>query len=229
MNKKIIIGLCIFFFLYNKTILRAQAIRLNLLDYSSVIKGGDVSGFYAGFGYEQNVGDRIAVSLEYNFSYLNNTTEYDQYYNSSYYDNSGNSSYLTFDYFIAYPSKELAWQSKYFFNDNDEGSWYIASGIAYKSIKYNWGITDINADYNYPVPPELAEGKFEESVAVIPLSLKLGYRNSIDGIFGDYFIGINYNTGGSSPDDVILKNYLQGVIRKINFSFGLNFGFGWAK
>ena len=200
-----------------------QSIRLNYF-CSSVFENLGASHYYYGFGYEQNLGSRLAVSLEYNRGY-----SFDDYVNGNivFPDGTG------VQYSLNMPWTEFSYQSKYFFSDNDDGTAYLSMGIAYRNVKSEMQNVSYSGMGTSPIPQE-ATG----TESLIPISLKLGYRGSIDGLFGDYFIGINYIPGGSSKNTGInsIDNYplldsenrTVDCYKSIAFTFGMAFGIGWA-
>src|SRR4051794_26489757 len=97
----------------------SQSIRLNYLCESVVQKITGASNFYYGFGYEQNLGSNIAVSLDYNRGY--NISEEPGYNTLSYTENND---YISFNYAVSAPWTEFSYQSKYFISGVDEGSFY---------------------------------------------------------------------------------------------------------
>jgi hypothetical protein len=202
---------------------QSNAIRFNAIDYSPSLKGMGVAGMYVGLGYERNVNGYLAVSLEANTSYLNEDDSGGDYYVGDY----NGPNYLSFAYALKYPWKEVAWQSKYFFSGNDDVSWYFGTGIAYRRIQIKWDIFGASAQ-NISIPGTLADGEYQESFSVFPLSFRLGHRNELDGLYTDYFIGLNINLGSVDPSDPVLKDYIvYNELSALNFCVGLNFGVGW--
>lgn len=218
----------------------AQAIRFNTICYSrDFVSSFDeqnvtnpMSNWFAGLGYEQNIGDRIAISIDINSSLGKLFGEEDEQYRSFDYYEPG-SQYLS-SYEFSYSSyityTELNYQSKFFFNTNDDGSGYISSGIGLKFVRWN-----LSPSTNYYTPPDeiaslLPSQNIEEKKLIIPVSLRLGHRGSLDGVFGEYFFGVSYNIGaGNFPEDSYLKNfYDKKPMRSLSFNIGYLWGIGWA-
>lgn len=218
----------------------AQGIRVNTFCYTNDFKAkvdedgptNSFSNWFVGIGYEQNVGNRIAVSLDINSS-LGKLfgSESEQSKTIDYYDNNYQ---FTTSYSINYTSyisyTELNYQSKYFFNDNDDASGYISSGIGLKFVNWTYKAVDGYGS----VPPEISylvpRNSIEEKLLVIPLSLRFGRRGSIDGAFGEYFFGFSYNLkAGNLPQSDELKNFFnEKPMRGFAFNLGYLWGIGWA-
>lgn len=143
----------------------------------------------------------------------------------------GSNLYYSYYYTSVISYTELSYQSKYFFSDNDDNSGYISSGIGLKFVKWTFDaseISEIPAGLILPYPSDL----LEEKLTVVPLSLKLGSRGSMDGFFSEYYIGFTYNLGADKlPQDDALKNFTadsEKPMNKLAFTLGYSFGIGWA-
>lgn len=179
------------------------------------------SDIYFGIGYEQNVNDRISVSGEIN-------TSLGRVYAASELETSVSvtdpitgdvsTQYYRYEFYVSY--LELKYISKYFFRSNDERSGYFASTLGFKNI--NFGYAD-----EYSGAEDIEQ---KESKLIFPLGVRLGWRGSIDGWFGDGFIGAGINIGaGKEPKDAVVKAFNEGSsISKVYFTAGYCFGIGWA-
>ena len=201
-----------------------QAIRVNYIGFSGYQKAVVPANYYYGFGYEQNIGKRIAILFEYNKGY-----ELDE--NSGHYFFDDINSPVSFNYGLEIPWYEFAYQSKYFFTGNDDGSWYVSSGIALRKATYTMDIYSANYNQSGLPATSIPLGVTQKSYSLIPLSFKVGWRNSIDGWFGDYNIGISYipggnyrNTGNPNIDQYLTKQGIRSFCINVGFSFGV----GWA-
>lgn len=213
---------------------KAQAIRINLLDYSNAVSQESENGMYIGLGYEQNLDTKISVSLEYNYYWASHVSpdNSDRYLNSA--SENFQNGYYNYKYGITHPTSEIRYMSKYHFYNNVNNSWYIASSIGIKFMKYNWYLTDTSSYTSsgptVSLPSDFETGLFEEKKTLFPVCLRLGFSNGNDGFFGDYFVGINYNLGaGKIPDSPTLKYAYPTTLSKINICYGLNIGIGWVK
>jgi hypothetical protein len=209
--------------LAGSSLAQTHAIRFNVIDYSPFLKEMGVAGMYVGLGYEQNIDEYLAVTLEANTHFVN-----EDFSGGDYFVGNGNGSgYVSFGYDLKYPWKELAWRAKYFFSGNDDVSWYFSSGVGYRRANIKWQI--FGTDYqNVAVPATLRDGEYQEGFSIFPLGFRLGHRSELDGIYADYFIGINFNLGSVEPSDPVLKDYIvYHELSSMNVCFGLNFGVGW--
>ena len=202
-----------------------QAIRVNYVGYSGYQKSVSTSNYFYGFGYEHNIGSKIALQFEYNKGY-----SLDENYGYYYYDNIN--SPVNFEYNLEIPWYEFAYQSKYFFSGNDEKSFYISSGISMRMAKYNMEIYSVSYNpQNVTAPPPIPTGLIIKSYNLFPISLKVGWRNTIDGWFGDYNFGISFIPGANNrkSGNPNIDQYLKDEgLKNISFNIGLTFGFGWV-
>ena len=216
-----------------------QAVRWNYLgiadplisDNGSIGSGNEINlPLYNGLGYEQNFGNRIALSLEYNISFNNLSRTSKTMLNSGHFDGNYNSDGYSFG--VDFPMHEISYQSKYFFRDNDERATYVSFGLALHTINYTWSI---RKNYYYSsgttlVPDDFREGDFKESVTTVPLTIRLGARGAINGSFGDYSIGFRYNlSGDKGPTNKTYKYVAESSLRDLSFIFCMSWGIGWAK
>jgi len=202
-----------------------QGIRVNWLGASFFEKTNGKS-FYFGGGYEQNIGTAIAVSLEYNFGYSFGDGE-----ESVQFQFPKDGDVYTVEYLPLMPWSEFSYSSKYFFSGNDDDSWYVSSGLAIRTVKYNLNLLSAysNSSGNYATGlfPETVE---EKSIVLTPITFKFGVRSSIDDWFQDYAIGFSYIPGGSSKKTgyTTIDTYAPGSFKNFAFTFSLAFGLGWA-
>ena len=204
-------------FLLVHSFVHAQSIRWNLSGFTF----GKTANFYTGLGYDHNLNHRIGLLLDVNlgvslrnqnsenFKYAENGNEYQSYYDIQ-------------EYWW-----EIAYQSKYFFSDNDERSFYVASGIAYRPYKFEIEINTYNLSSNGPAKYET----YKKTIVMLPLSLRLGLRGSISGFFGDISFGMTYLPGAESKK--LNLTYVDEVFVPIENSlvFGMNLalGIGWKR
>jgi len=193
------------------------------------VKQENSKTYYYGFGYEQNLGTKVAVSLEYNKGYSLSTVDYTPLSYYEYYDQVGLG--YSFYYGHAITWSEIAYISRYFFDYNDDGSWYLSSGIGLRTAKIEIVTENISYDTPYFSQATQFQNLKSSNVTLIPISFKVGYRNSIDGFFGDYFLGLTYipgaedkGSGNKAFDTFINKKYFN----NISFNFGICIGIGWA-
>jgi hypothetical protein len=201
-----------------------QAIRLNYFG-ASYFENTSKKHYYYGFGYEQNVGTHISVSLEYNRGY--SFDEEDEYLYLQYAEN-GNT--YDIEYYNSMPWSEYSYQSKYFFNGNEDDGWYISSGVSIRTVKYELFVASANVNGNYAVGL-FPESPGSKSITLFPISLKFGYRNAIDWWFQDYMLGISYIPGGSTKPTgyaTIDNHATQTSFKNLAITFSLSFGIGWA-
>lgn len=215
----------------------AQGIKFNTLCWSNDFKSkvdeesttNFMSDWYYGIGYEQNIGDKLAVSLCFNSSLGKTFGKEDVNTKYIYYtDINGNENSYPYEYtsYISYTG--LSYESKYFFNENDDNSMYVSSGIGFKSVKWTFIAA---SDYN--IPDSLitfTAGTMIDKTTIIPLSIKIGGRGSMDGWFGDWFLGFNYNLGVDKlPAKQSFKDLeFEKPMHKLAFTAGYSFGIGWA-
>jgi hypothetical protein len=204
-----------------------QSIKFTYLGYNSWQNYEGQRNMYYGGGYEQNVTDRISVSLDYNSGY---TLDEDKWSSVTFTD--GTYGY-SFDYIVTAPWQELAYTSKFFFTENDDRSWYISSGIAYRTTTVDVQVLPNYFDPVYAsVGQEIGMGINKKRQSLFPITMRIGGRGSIDSWFGDYFIGLTFvpgasgaGTGNKTLDNAIGKKYF----RTLSVSIGIALGIGWSE
>jgi len=224
MKKFSCIVLVLFFFGSFKSRVDAQAIRFNYFCGSFVEHTVSKTNLFYGIGYEQNFGKRIALSLEYNKGFGIGENDY-----VSVRFRDANQEGYDFDYLTTLPWSEFAYQAKYFFADNDEDAGYISSGISVRSINARTDVVHLQYDSTYISTVGAMGGVIEEKITLFPISIKFGYRGSIDGFFGDYFVGIHLIPGAAGKN---VAPKLASLVETKFFSataitFGMSFGIGW--
>ncbi len=196
----------------------SQGIRVNAacFNLSENSQNGQYSSSHNGFvgiGYLQDIGTKLSVSLEYNKSW-----DVSDYGTSDIDETTSGNIYI---YSLDMPWSEIAYESRYFFTDNDEAAFYISSGIAYRTIDTKF------TDFTYG-NSEVTKKTYH----VLPITLRIGHRGSMDGFFGDLFVGTTFIPGASSikPGPTIFHDEVDhSFIRGLSFNFGWSMGIGWAK
>ena len=215
----------------------SQAFRMNYLGVANPLHTGTEATtlpFSIGLGYEQNIGYRLAVTLEYNISYDNFINPRVIIGNDGEeYPHSGTTKDQTpynFDYALTYPMSEIGYQSKYFFLDNDDHSAYFSTGLSLLMIDYTWKIRG-NSYNNAQPPSDFKTGSFRETITSVPISFRFGYRGPTNGFFGDYSFGFKYNLSGDKQPTLSSYHYVndESALRDFSFVMNLSWGFGWAK
>lgn len=208
----------------------AQAIRFNLLGLNSAHSTEGARVLFAGIGYEQNVFDKLAVSLEYNFGYTF-SIQSDEYYDESI--NHLSSEEYSYMYSLEVPWSEIAYQSKYFFRDNTENSWYMGMGIGIKWFEYQFEILEELPGYSVTGPGPLQIKKYYQTVSAIPITFRSGFRNSIQSFFQDYNFAVGYLVGKGElkTGESRIDNYLyeKPKLNSIFMSVTCSIGIGWDK
>jgi hypothetical protein len=231
--RKTILIFCISFI---PSALYSQAVRVNYYGLNTMQEESrSIRHQFIGIGYEKNLFDKIAVSLEFNTGYnLNQFANVEPNGgNFLLIDNSGN--YYYYSYLLNIGWREFAYQSKYFFRKNTDNSFYLATGISLIAMGYEMDIVDVDDPGNNGGTGPLSLGKIEHTNIFFPVSFKFGFRNNITGIFGDYSCGISflpssgaYGTGNpkiDAADGTASFNQLKSVY----FMVAMSLGFGWYK
>jgi hypothetical protein len=201
---------------------RGQGVRVTYIGYNSFESMPGKEFMNYGLGYEQNLASHIAVSLEYFKSYGLGDETWGEYSNA---DANSND----FIYIFKAPWREFTYTSKFFFSGNDVKSAYLATGIGYRQIDFSMSTQNYNS--SSPDAEAISRGAPLQRITMVPIYLKIGSRGEIDGWFGDYFIGLNFNPGAGNQksgnqtiDNLLNEKYF----RTFSFTFGLAFGLGWA-
>ncbi len=211
----------------------AQGIRLEYFGITGISSSYNQPDFY-GFGYEQNVGDKISLGLTYRAGYDlggDGSYESDKY---SYNKTLSNSAVDQVSFNLTQTSswKEYSYSSKYHFSDNSDGSFYISNSISLFNATNTYNITDIYVNNNSTSSYDnLGTGTlYEQKITLIPMSFDLGYRSEFDGWYQDYFIGMSFLPFGSKKDvepSMLADHGVQTKFSALSFRFGLCFGIAW--
>ncbi len=167
-------------------------------------------------GFDRDINDRMSIGVDVTrsllFFGLGDLLDYDPY-----------STYGQ-DYALAQRSFGLQYRSSYFWSDMG----YIASTIGFRSIAMELNADRYNSNYN------LIEYRRTERFTLIPVGLRLGFRNDLDGWYNDVYVGLGYNIGGGKTifdgmraggEKIVLEKKHE--LKKIWFSAGYSFGIGW--
>jgi hypothetical protein len=211
--------------IFTPVVSNAQSLRFNFFDHSAFERAENGNyNWYWGAGYEHNIGDMIAVSFDYNAGLDFD----DNHYGTLFFGDQVSGGQI--EYELNLPWKEIAYQSKYFFTGNDDNSFYISSGISYRWIKYQLDVNGV--DFTGAYVGQIIPTTIEKTITQFPLSLKLGFRNSIDGWFGDYSLGASFIRGATSQGSgiPIFDDHLENsVFKDFSINFSVAFGIGWAE
>ena len=205
----------------------AQGIKATIVGFAP-FQTEDAYTPYVGFGYDQNIGEKIGLSLDFNLS-LTTRDEPGPSWTESYTDPNGLG--YRYNYGYSTPWKELAFTSRYFISGND-GSWYLSSGIAFRLIKFSTVTENIHYDPPYVSNAIQFSNIQPKNLLLTPVTFRFGYRSDLEGVYGDFFIGYSIIPGGASKgsgntefDKMIHRNYFKNSY----FCSGICVGFGWAK
>ena len=125
--KKISTGVFIvIYLLLNYTNSNSQGIKVDFLGFNGVAQNYGTPLFW-GIGYEQNFGEKISLGLTYRSGY---SFDSENSYSDVEYGFSIPNGNVSFTVFQNCSWSEFAYTSKYFFSDNSDGSYYVASGIS---------------------------------------------------------------------------------------------------
>lgn len=221
--------LILFSILLVNTNANSQAIKVDFLGYSGITERYS-NPMYWGIGYDHNLIDKLSVGLTYKKGYS---------FDDSYYINQVDYGFPTSDgdvLFSIYHKTnwhEFAFTSKYFFEDNSDGSYFVSSGISLfqATNTYDLNNLSVNGDPGPAFYGDLREGIYEQDITLIPFSLDLGRRGEFDGFYFEYNLGVGFTPFGAHPDvePASLANHgVETRFAPISFHFGLSFGFSWA-
>ena len=205
----------------------SQGIRFEYFGVSGVASQYGSLVFY-GFGYEQNVGEKISLGLTYrkgyditdgetvDVEYVNYTKALDD---------------VRIDLLQTGTWSEFSYSSKYHFTDNSDGGFYIANSLSLFNAKTIINITSIyvngSSESNYDGIGTIA---YERSITLLPLSIDLGYRSEFDGWYQDYYFGINFLPFGNNKTvqpSQLSDHGLTSKFNSLSFRFGMCFGIAW--
>lgn len=223
--KKII--LIAFLFLAMNRSSSAQAIKFYPFLVNEVHQhaAGPISG--VGLGYEQNIGDRLSWGLNFSASFpppavISESKSYP-------------GQFVNIDCNHSVSWWQLQYQSKYFNKENDGPAFYFSSAIAVQSRTQNVEIVSITKYDVYTTIPSfdgISSGStLSQNNIFIPVTFSMGVRGSLDGFFGDIFVGASYLFKTKYANNNLVTNRFgkDYSFADLAVTFGFAFGIGWAE
>jgi hypothetical protein len=208
----------------------AQAIKLTLIENNEVRRTGSNNSSY-GIGYEQNLHRRISIFVSAGFEFPDGTDDEYNYSSRSGFYQYGNDK-TSIEYSRNHTTNKLTLESRYFFRDNDDASWYIASKISFqkrKEITKILNIGNINQSVNSFHDIEV-QGEYSQNLFITPLSLIMGHRSNLEGFIFDFNFGyaflpkneyeLSIPNGSTTDKSIIFDSTI--------ITFGISIGYGWA-
>ena len=204
---------------------------MDVLGYTTLQKSY-TSTFYYGFGYEQNVGEKISLGLTYrkgysidpDYSTLVNSYSFVGYENGVGYN-------VSFDILNISNWHEFVYTSKYFFEDNLDGGYFSTSiGLVKSEIEYD--IQNIWLDQS-PVYNsfDISYGVYKQDLTLVPISFDLGSRSEFDGWYYDFYLGLSILPFGNKKDvkpQFLHNRGVETMFDPVSFHIALCFGVSWA-
>jgi len=182
---------------------------------------------YFTIGYDQNLGEKISISLTYNLGFPpSNDVELTYGFPSA----DGN---VQFSVNHICTWNEFSFTSKYFFRDNSDGSFYSSSGVSLLKAKNEYEVTSLSVDGNstYTNYGDLSEGTYDQDITLIPLFLNFGYRGEFEGWYFDVYAGMGILPFGANPDvepAALANRGVETRFAPVSFQFGITYGISWA-
>lgn len=99
------------------------------------------------------------------------------------------------DYILSQKCTGLTYRSQFFFSDNDGSAAYIGTFIGFRRLSQE--ATPIAYDNNGDTPSWARNSS--GSTTFFPLGLRLGIRGSLEGFYGDLYMGVGTSLGGEDP------------------------------
>jgi hypothetical protein len=169
-------------------------------------------------GLEHYIEDKLSISGSWRkLFYLSGG----QYAHRSY----SNTNYTT-DYSETYDSYALDFESKYFFDQIEDG-WYMSSGISYQHITLNVDVENLSYAFGNlsPTQPPFTIEEFKSTFDVFPIGFKIGNRSGNDSFVFDYYLGLMKNLGRGNVVRVNEEYLEYNRLNKVSFVIGLKMGF----
>lgn len=206
----------------------SQAIKVDFLGYNGIVDGYEKQMFY-GFGYDHNLGDKISIGLTYKSGYSLDESFYSEGVGYSFSSVDG---LVYFQVLQGIEWHEFAFTSKYFFSDNEDGSYFVSSGISLLKSKNEYYVNSLSVGgIGQESYGDISTGTYQQDVTLIPLSLDLGHRGEFDGLYFEIYSGVAFTPFGANPDaePAFLKTYgVETKFNPVSFHICLSFGFSWA-
>lgn len=197
-----------------------NGLRFAPVEYDHVMNYQDPTPVYFVFGYDRDLGQGLSSGVELALQWtwifgFEPQTPYDLQY-GDWSVNVYDKSYRTFT--VTYHSSFFPW-------DNDAG-FYLGASVGMRRISSSillaepWysGIED---------PPSPFKSRYEGTLTMFPVGLRLGVRSPMDVIYQDLYLGLGYQLGSNGtlyPQPELAGRYQQPA--GFTISLGYAFGFG---
>lgn len=218
----------LFFALILPLFSNGQGIRLEWFGVKSLAADYARPNFY-GFGYEHNVGDKISLGLTYRAGYDltdDGPTRTDISYSSTVYGDI----HFYVNQFTSW--SEFSYSSKYYFEDNEDGSFYFSNTISLFKAENTYDVTEIYNNFGSVIGgiDGIPLGVSKQKVTLVPLSFDIGYRSEFDGWYQDYYIGATFlpfgNLKAVQPSG-LANHGVEPLFSSVSFQLGLCMGISW--
>ncbi|MBP6531655.1 MAG: hypothetical protein KA285_00150 [Bacteroidia bacterium] len=183
---------------------------------------------YFRIGYDQNLGEKISVSLTYKLAFPPSNDVVLTYG----FPSADGDVRFSVNHICTW--NEFSFISKYFFFHNSEAGFYSASGISLLQAKNEYEVSSLSVDGNstYTNYGDLSEGTYEQDITLIPLFLNIGYRGEFEGWYFDTYAGMGILPFGANPDvepAALANRGVETRFAPVSFQFGITYGVSWAK
>lgn len=212
---------------------KAQAIKLDYIGFSGICSRYSNPFFY-GIGYDQNFGDKLSLGLTYKGGYALDDGYWNQEIDYSFLSTDASNIEHVISFSVIHKTSwhEFAYTSKYFFEDNTDGGYFISSGISLLQATNTYQVYGLAQDQvQVPNYQDLSQGLYEQKITLFPVSLDLGGRGAFDGFYFEYYLGMAFLPFGSKKDvePAFLNNHgVETRFQPVSFHMGLSIGVSWA-
>ncbi len=209
----------------------SQGLKMEVFGYTS-LHTSYTSTFYYGFGYEQNVGDKISLALSYRKGY---SADPDYSSVTERYSFIGNENGVNYDVSFELASisswHEWNYSSKYFFDDNMSGS-YFSTSIGYLKSAVEYDVKNLSVDYAQVYSAfDVRIGYFNQDITLIPVSFDFGTRSEFDGWYYDLYLGVSTLPFGSKKEikpQFLHNRGVESLFVPVSFHIAFSIGVSWA-
>lgn len=207
----------------------SQGVNLEAYGYSGINKRYSRAGCW-GVGYEHNFGEKLSLGLTYKKPFSASNSGYGFSVDYGFTTTDGN---VRFSVNHSNEWQEFYFSSKYFFNDNSDGSYYIASGISLLLATNNYKVNGLSKTPYLPTYiGDVVQGDYQQSITLFPFALDLGHRSNFEDIYLELYVGMQMLPLGANPDvepKFLADHGVETRYVPISVHSGISLGYSWKK
>jgi len=180
----------------------------------SITKAGIFDQFLLGLGCNHDLNDRLSIGLDAVID-----TRWSQEGKSVEVLDPGTSG--LFSYTERTKVFGFQYRCQYHLSDNGSSSMYLGTTLGVRRVSQTLVYDVFDPSFSFSSDTKLGTG------TIIPIGLRLGYRGSMDGGYGDLFVGAAYSIGGDQQLNTGSFVQPNSALAGFNLQVGFSYGIGW--